>query len=197
MKYKGLKNTLLAVMLTSLPLAAADNIGVEKSLVGVEVGYGNINSDTTDTTAATYLSNDTKFASVGLKIGAESEHYRITLGARYEKDDDSVFDYITNYEVEGDYLFNFSKMANFFIGAHAGWAYMKFTMPGELYSRTISDPYYGGNLGFNIHATKSVDLELGSRISLLDAANIKDGVEYKFNNQTMGYFSVIFKYNMD
>lgn len=195
MKYKGLKKTLLAVLLTSLPLVAADDFDVEKSLVGIEAGYGNISSDTT--TPTTYTSNDTKFASIGLKIGAESEHYRITLGARYEKDNDSIFDYITNYEVEGDYLFNFSKMANFFIGAHAGWAYMKFTVPTELYSRTISNSYYGGNLGFNIHATKNVDLELGSRISLLDASNIKNNVEYKFNNQTMGYFSVIFKYNMD
>jgi len=195
MKYKGLKNTLLAVLVTSLPLAASDDLGAEKSLIGIEAGYGNISSEITTTT--TYKTSDTKFASIGLKIGAESEHYRITLGGRYEKDNDSIFDYITNYEVEGDYLFNFSQMANFFIGAHAGWAYMKFTVPSELYSRTISNSYYGGNLGFNIHATKSVDLELGSRISLLNASNTKSGVEYKFNDQVMGYFSVIFKYDMD
>lgn len=195
MKYKGLKNTLLAVLLTSLPLAASDDYGVEKSLVGIEVGYGNISSDTT--TVTTYSSNDTKFSSIGLKLGAESEHYRITFGGRYEKDNNSIFDYITDYELEGDYLFNFSQKANFFIGVHTGWAYMKFTVPNELYSRIISNSYYGGNLGFNIHATKSIDLELGSRVSLLDASNTKNNVKYKFNNQTMGYFSVIFKYNMD
>jgi len=177
----------------------ADDSFVDKSLFGVEVGYGQLSSSITDAnpSPATYQTVDKKFSSIGLKIGAESEHYRILLNARYAKDTDKDFDYITNYGVEGDYFFNFSQMANFFIGVNAGMSYMKFTIAGESFSRTISDPYYGGNLGFNVHASKSVDLELGARIEELNSDNVKNKVTYEFNDMISGYFSVIFKYQMD
>ena len=196
-----IKKIVLIIMIGMMQAGAYDDfdMGVTHSLVGVEVGYGNISSERTNTNTSptTFSTADTTIANAGLKIGAESTHYRLLLSARYAKDSDSAFDYIMNYEVEGDYLFNFSRAANFFIGVHGGMTYMKFIVAGEPYSRTISSQYYGGNLGFNIHASKTTDIELGSRMMIMDASNIKSGVEYKFTDSMTVYCSVIFKYQID
>jgi len=169
------------------------------SLVGIEAGYGSVSSEiiNTNTTPISFKTNDTGVVNIGLKLGAQSEHYRIFLSGHYGKDTDSVFDYIASYEAEIDYMFNFSHKANFFIGAHTGMSYMKFIISGEPFSRTISTPYYGGNVGFNIHTSHTVDLELGARFSVMNADNTKSGVKYQFNDMTTGYFSLIFKYQMD
>jgi hypothetical protein len=198
---KNLKKIVLAVVLSFSCVYGMDDfdMGVNYSLVGVEIGYGSISSEMTNanTSPVTFNTDDTQIGHIGLKIGAESLNYRLLLSGRYEKDTDSNFDYIMDYEMEGDYLFNFSRSANFFIGVHGGMTYMKFIVAGEPFSRTISNHYYGGNLGFNIHANKSTDIEIGSRMMIMDASNIKNGVEYKFTDSLSAYCSVIFKYKMD
>lgn len=196
-----IKKIVLVLVIGMLELFALDDfdIGVHHSLVGVEVGYGNISAEktNTNTSPAVFSTNDTNIAHLGLKLGAETQTYRVLLSGRYAKDTDSAFDYVMNYEIEGDYLFNFSRSANFFIGVHGGMTYIKFIVSGEPFSRTISSQYYGGNLGFNIHASKTTDIELGSRVMIMDAANTKAGVEYKFTDSMSVYCSVIFKYQLD
>lgn len=198
---KNFPKIFLAAALTVGSLFASDDLFDYKSysLFGIEAGYGSISSEMTNTNTSpvTFKTNDTQISNVGLKIGAQSENYRVLLSARYAKDFDSTFDYIANYEAEMDYLFNFSRQANFFIGVSTGMVYTKFIMPGEPFSRTTSSAYYGGNAGFNIHMSRLIDLELGGRMMLLNTSNIKSGVEYKLNDIVNGYVSIIFKYQMD
>jgi hypothetical protein len=188
------------LMITSSVLA--DNtyeISDTHSLVGVEVAYGSIDYDVQNSSVvpATYLTKSNKLGNIGLKLGAESEHYRVFLSARYFNNRNNDYDYITTYGAEADYLFNFSSNANFFVGVNGGVAYLKLNVAGEAFSRTASNSYYGGNIGLNYHSTKDVDLEFGSRIMLIDAINTKNNITYTFNNITSLYFSVIFKYQMD
>ncbi|MCX6075366.1 MAG: outer membrane beta-barrel protein [Campylobacterales bacterium] len=166
----------------------------DKSLIGIEGGYSGMGMERTAPTEAT-LSSEHKSGHLGLKIGAEAGNYRLFLSTRYFNDND--FDYITTYGVEGQYLFNVSKSANFFIGINGGMANMKFMIPNESFSRTISDAYYGGDVGFNIHAAQSVDVELGTRIMDLQFENRKNSVSYIFESMVSAYVSLIYKFQMN
>jgi hypothetical protein len=196
---KKLKKVLLAVALLATPMMADDSFGTEYSLVGFELGYGSIHSEVTDAsgTNVVFKTNDTSLINGAIKLGAQSEHYRVLLSGRYAQDTDSLFDYVMDYEIEGDYLFNFSRYANFFIGIHGGVTYLKFVRPNESFSRTIDSPFYGGNLGFNIHATRFIDVELAGRYSIIDGSNTKNNVEYKFTDSYNLYCSIIFKYQLE
>jgi len=198
---KNIQKIALVSALMVMPLMASDDIDDEitYSLIGVEAGYGKISTEITDKSGANvvFKTDDINLAHLALKLGAESEHYRIFLSGSYAQDSDSFFDYVMNYEVEGDYLFNFSRYANFFVGIHGGITYMKFVRPTETFSRTIDSSYYGGNVGFNIHATRSIDVELGARYSVMDAVNTKSDIEYNFTDDWNGYCSIIFKYQLD
>jgi len=132
-----------------------------------------------------------------LKIGAESYNYRVFLTANYYDDSDGDYDYITTYGIQFDYLLNVSQKLNLYLGVNAGYANMKYTVPTETFSRTIADTYYGGDAGLNVHVTPLVDLELGARMLLLDAQNVKNGTTYTFNNFISGYASIIFKFHME
>jgi hypothetical protein len=198
---KNLKKVILASTLLITSLSAYDKFGdiTESSLIGVEIGGGRISTERTDASSSSvkFKTTDKALAHFGLKLGAENEHYRVLLSGRYAKDTGNLFDYIMSYEVEGDYLFNVSRYANIFLGIHAGATYLKFTLNGEPYSRTISSGYYGGNVGVNFHATRTMDIELGTRFSLLDASNIKNKVKYEVDDTLSAYCSIIFKYQMD
>jgi len=200
----NMKKTLLAFTLlgTSLMADYSDYTYDGYSLVGVETGYSTISAEMTDLNELlAYQNLDADAYNVGLKIGAQTGHYRVFLNANMHKDTDSDFDYITTYGVEGQYLFTMMPQADFFIGAGMGVANMKFKVDGENFSRTINDPYVLGSLGFNIHATDWIDVELGGRYMEIDATNTKDvgtsRKEYRFNNMISGYASIVFKYKMD
>jgi len=186
----------LQKMVWSIALGLGTVVYADYSLVGIEMGYGSLNYDVTNSnvTPALYGSDSQQYATIGAKIGAENENMRILLSARYGDDFDDYFDYMTNLEVEADYLFNVSSDANIFVGIHGGRTYMKYSVIGESFSRTISESYYGGNLGVNIHAQEDIDIEIGSRFSVLDAQNLRDGVLYDFTDKVAGYLSIIFKY---
>lgn len=198
---KNIKKVVLASLLLITSLSAYDKFGdlTEYSLVGIEMGYGQVSSEITDASVSPikYKETDKSLLHLGVKLGAENQHYRVLLSGRYAKDTGSTFDYLMNYEIEIDYLFNVSSYANIFLGAHTGISYMKFNIKGEPFSRTTSSGYYGGNFGVNFHATRTMDIELGTRISLMDVSNIKNNVKYKFNDTVSGYCSIIFKYQMD
>ena len=89
--------------------------------------------------------------------------------------------------------------ANFFIGVNGGLMNLKFTPSNETSSRTISDPYFGGDAGFNIHVSDSVDFELGARVMDVQAKNTNatNNVTYNFNDVITGYGSLIYKFKMN
>ncbi len=169
------------------------------SLVGIEGGMGSFDMERNQPGAPVATKTYNK-ALVGLKIGAQTENYRAFFGIRNYFMDGS--DYFLTYGGELQYMFNFSKYANFFVGLNAGMLDARFKIGGEVTTRDISDPYFGGDLGFNIHATDSIDIELGGRIITTDAESTQNDASgkltrYKIDNIVTGYASIIFKYQMD
>lgn len=169
-----------------------------KSLVGFEGGYTAFDVEKIAPPASSVISSYNQ-PEVGLKIGAESENYRVFLSVRNYFVDG--YDYFISYGGELEYLFNFSKGANFFIGVNAGILDGRFSVSGESEARTISDPYMGGEAGFNFHMGEHFDFEMGGRIMTTDAQNKKiigsSPVTYKFDTLITGYASIIIKYQMD
>jgi len=191
---KYINKVILTALLATSPLLAADDSMYEfesHSLVAFEGGYSNFDVESTETPP---LRESYKFGYGGIKIGAQTENYRLFLSGRYCSIDD--FDYAYMMGVEAQYLFNFSSFANLYLGINAGMAEMR-VVDAANKTRDVSDPYVGGDIGFNIHLGKTVDLELGARVMSLDAENTIDDVTYKFDSITSGYVSLIFKYQMD
>ncbi|MEA1893386.1 MAG: hypothetical protein U9N33_11860 [Campylobacterota bacterium] len=166
------------------------------SLVAIEGGYSSLDVEKSGVAIPTTIQKYDMYSG-GLKIGAQGENYRLFLSARYYGADD--FDYAATYGVEAQYLFNFSQLANFYIGVNGGIISMRY-LPDSYgaVTRTLNDPYIGGDLGFNIHLGESVDLELGTRFLSLSASNSQtDRPTYVFDNMITAYASVIFKFKMD
>ena len=181
-----------AVLLSSV--AMADTVIYPGySLIGIESGVTNMSYDVSNrkNTIRKTVGN------LGIKIGAESHDYRIFLMANYYTNPDSSYDYVGTYGGQLDYLLNVSTKINLYIGANAGVANIKFTAPKETTKRSISNPYYGVDVGMNFHATKLIDLEFGMRFIMLDAINTKNNVTYTYNNFATSYISINFKYQMD
>jgi len=164
------------------------------SLVGIEGGYGSLDVEK-NTLSSPAVINKYNMAHGGLKIGAQSKNYRVFLSARYYDADD--FDYVTTYGAELQYLINMSSAVNFYIGANAGIANIKYLPEGETNTRTASNSYMGGDVGVNVHLNEAVDLELGARIHMLDISNTIDSVKYTFDTMISGYVGVIYKFQMD
>ncbi len=193
MMKKRFVGLLVGVLLTSASYADDYSFKVE-SLVGFEGGYTSFDVEKNQPSTAADVTKYNK-GEAGLKIGAQTQNYRAFLSIR----DYFVngYDYFVTYGAEVQYLFNFSKYANFFIGANGGILDARFKIDGEAQTRTLSDPYYGGDIGFNFHAGKYVDIEIGGRVMASDAKNTKNSITYKLDNLVTGYASLIFRYQMD
>jgi asparagine N-glycosylation enzyme membrane subunit Stt3 len=74
---------------------------------------------------------------------------------------------------------------------------MRYLPPSESESRTLSNSYYGGEAGVDVHLSKSFDLEFGARYMSLDASNTRNGIKYRFDNMITGYGSIIYRFKMD
>ena len=190
---KNINKIILATLLSISPLLANDSKYEydSSSLVGFEIGYSGLDVDNDDTPA---IHDTHNFGLGGLKIGAQTDNYRIFLSARHMQIDDYDYAYTLGGEIQ--YIYDFSDYANFYLGLNAGKAEMKFTDMDGL-SRSISDPYFGGDVGMNIHANDDIDLEFGVRIMTLNAENDRKDIIYTFNSITSGYMSIVFKYQMD
>ncbi len=187
---KVLKSVILASALMTTSLMAEEVSEYEYntySLVGFEAGYGSFDFDSGT------VGEKINFNSGGFKIGGQTDNYRLFLSIRGF--DSGEFDYARTYGVEAQYLFNFSKFANFYLGVNAGTTDMKLTAANN--SVKIYDPYVGGDAGFNIHLGKMADLELGARVMSLNSETTMSGSTYKFDSMVTGYASIIIKYKMD
>ena len=182
--------------LLSSSLFAGDYTYNIKSLVGFEGGYTKIDVENDNPNPAYKGIHRYKSGEAGIKIGAQSDNYRLFLSGRYYFPK-SGYDYLTTAGIEFQYLFNFSKVANFFLGANTGIFMSRFKGYGENFYRKVSNSYIGGDAGFNIHLGETLDLEIGGRYSKLNISNIKNNITYTFDNLISGYASLIFKYTMD
>jgi len=186
----SLKKLLLAgVLVASVSYADSNNYTFEsKSLIGIEGGYSSM--DVEDAGAVT---TKEKPVSAGLKIGAQTHNVRLFLSFRNMNVDS--FDSAYLYGVELQYLFNFSKHANLFIGANAGRMNISYEDAlSNAYDFTTQ--YIGGDLGFNLHLSENLDLELGTRLITLSESE-DTASSYKFGDITTSYMSLIIRYEMD
>lgn len=198
-----LKSVVLGLALTASTLVAGNMSDYEfqtNSLVGIEGGYNALGYEygtlSNNSISRVWLGHG------GLKIGAETKDFRVFLSGRYHYDSSSSYDYIVTYGAEIQYKFNVSKLFNIYMGANGGIANLAFRANGENFTRTISDPYLGGDLGANIHLGKSVDWEIGGRVMSIQADNIKADSTgtvktYRVNQIVSVYTSIIFKWQMD
>ncbi len=192
---KIVKAGLLAAVVAAASVSADDDfIFHTKSLVGIEGGYSTF--DVENDIATTPPTNTYDEGMVGIKIGAQGEHFRVFLSAR-NYFVGKEYDYFATFGGELQYMFNFSKKANFFIGGNAGMVNGRFQAAGENFNRTFSDPYYGGDIGFNYHINDTYDFEIGARYMSTDASNTQNGVTYKIDHISTGYMSIIIKYIED
>ena len=188
---KRLTKIALAASLLSMPvLAGADEY---RSLLGFEGGYSNIDVEV-NPSAEQIQKNG--FGNAGLKIGAESENYRMFLSARYY--DAKDFNKLDTIGAEFQYKFNFAKKANFFLGANIGKAYVKVAKKNSsLPSAEMNTGYLGADAGFNFHASELIDLELGARYMYLDEKVTQGAYTYDLSSFTTAYASIIIKWQMD
>lgn len=198
-----MKNKLNKVVISALLVASSLVAGETTSaytfddtysFVGIEGGVGRLDVERSDGTNPSTLKKYNMFGA-GLKVGAQTKDYKVYLNANYYDADD--FDYLATYGVGLQYMFNFSKIMNVFLGVNGGIANMRFLPAGEANTRTISDPYFGGEAGVNIHMGEKIDLELGARFYSMDASNSIADVKYTFDNMISAYASVNFKFKMD
>ena len=190
---KKLTKVALAATIATMPLVADDYTFHTKSLFAVEGGYNKIVGDITDTSATIPTYNlgvkNKGILHLGVKIGAESDNYRVFLSARtYDTGND--LNRLNTYGGEIQYKFNFAKIANFFVGANGGIADIRISdNPGtSTYpAAKAQSTYYGGDLGFNIHATSRFDIELGYRYS-----KIKDDITQGTNVYNVDYLSGLY-----
>ena len=98
----NMKKTVLAFTLLGSSLMAdySDYTYDCYSLVGVEACYSTLSAEMTDVSeepTLAYKSLDSQVYNAGLKIGAQTGHFRVFLNANINQDADGDFDYIKTY----------------------------------------------------------------------------------------------------
>jgi len=206
----GLKKLWQGVSLASLlTLGSVANVSANdenfifntKSLLAIEGGYSTFDVDNDYNSQfpfnTIHPTESYDAGHVGLKIGAEGDDFRVFLSAK-NFFIGSEYDYFVTLGTEIDYKFNFSKIANFYIGANGGYLFSKFQADNESFNRKIDGFYYGGELGFNFHISPRFDIELGARImDTADASDSTGAVKYTLDYIAEGYTSFIIKFDMD
>lgn len=191
---KNLVSKIAATLfILSAPAVASDmNIYNSSSLIAIEGSYSTFDIENDDTPA---FSDKEKFSGVGIKLGAQTNNYRLFLSARNNYIDG--YDFAYSYGAELQHLINLSKLANLFIGVNGGIINLEFD-DSQDNPRKINSTYIGADIGTTLHITDTFDLELGARVSFLtDDVNTQNGVEYKLGYVSSGYASIIIKYEID
>ncbi|PHQ55376.1 MAG: hypothetical protein COA30_06930 [Sulfurimonas sp.] len=185
-----------ALVLISLLGASFISLNAEEtnSLFGVEGGMSSLRAETNTNG---YQIQKNSMGHFGLKFGAESENFRVFFSGRNYLADDN--NYLLTGGIEAQYKFNFSKYADFFIGGNGGIAYIEIgpSSVGSAPGIQNNTPYFGGDVGFNFHATESLDLEVGAKYMYMNTVVKQGTVTYDFRDLTSFYGSVIFKWQMD
>ncbi len=188
---KVLKKVLLGSLVigSSLMANGSEYLYNTKSLVGFEGGFGGINVK-----GAPINDGYVDIGHGGVKIGAQTEDYRLFLSGRYFAGND--FNKITTLGAELDYMFHVASFLDFYLGVNGGLVSIDYDDVANV-NREISDVYYGGQLGAKLIVTDWLDLDLGARLMSIQVENTQNSITYSFDDIVSGYVSVIFKYEMD
>lgn len=195
------KIVLIALLLV---MSAQAELWKSKPLLAIEGGFApNVGIDYKASPTASELTNYTQGPTLGLKIGAEGDEFRVFIGGRYMSLDN--FKYAFSGGLEFQYLIRIAKAFNIFAGVEAGYMSMKFNdadfgaTSGII--RVIETPYYGGDIGINIDFGESFGIELGGRLLQLNSAtNINPNPTTSLDSTTRldyipsVYGSLIFKF---
>ncbi len=190
---KNIKSFVLMLLLGVSPILAKSSTFDKDtySLIGIEAGYNSFNIDAINNNGTSAFDKKIGFPHAGIKMGAQSKDYRLFLSSRYNKI--SNFDYAYMIGLEIQYLINFSKETNLFLGLNIGKAEMKY-IDKQKFVRTISDSYIGGDIGINYHLDETMDLEFGLRLMQINTKNLKNDISYTFDTIMTTYMSIIFKF---
>ena len=156
-------NKIILASLATLTLSHASDAFSSERILGIEVGYSNVNTNNNN------LNTSTSSAEFGLKIGAQNEEWRTTLsgnfftkeGHKYQKVmlEFDRFVWTSLYKTD-------SIVFKPYLGGHIGW--MKYT---DNFSLNDNGMVYGGQAGLAWNVLNEVDFDLGYRYSL---TNIKE-----------------------
>ena len=161
-----------------------------KGLLALEGGFGVAHAkQTQDIEGGVYVQNSKNegaFAG-GLKLGGESEFYRLFISARYHGVKN--FDYVATVGGEIQYLIRAGENFNIFMGINGGMMSSQATLGTNEYS--VNNPYAGGDVGVNIDVTDNFGIELGARVnSTFTNSDNPANVAYLAE----GYGSLVFKF---
>ena len=186
----SLHKVVLATMMAAAPVFASEYTFDTHSLFAIEAGMSDV------TTESVAVMEKDELANVGIKIGAQTDNYRVFLSGRHYQVED--FNSLKTYGIEAQYMFNFSEPVNFFLGANAGKAKMKVGANGVEPSAETTSTYYGADAGFNIHASELVDVEIGARYIAIQDGLITQGADtFEVDRIATAYASLIIKWEMD
>ncbi len=174
--------------------------GSTKSLAGIETGYGQFEYNADDGRNA--QSEDQGI--LGLKIGAENEHWRLFIDGRYYHVTDN-FDYVNSFGISLQYLLRLTHDFNLFLGVNGGVINMKFADSSINKTYELSNGYYGGDIGLNYEIVNNLDIEFGARFMNINASNTQLYVDpdtaetvgrtYNIDHMINVYTSLIFKFD--
>jgi len=161
-----------------------------KGLLALEGGFGIANAKQTEPAVdSVHILNSANETAVsgGLKLGGESQYYRLFVSARYHEVKN--FDYVTTVGGEIQYLIRAGENFNIFLGINGGMMSSQKTT-GE-FEDSINNPYAGGDVGVNIDVTENFGIELGARVNstFTDSSNPAN-IAYLAE----GYGSLVFKF---
>jgi len=191
---------LLLLTLLSLSLFAED-LPILKgyqddSLIAFEGGYSKIALNKT-TPPSQNRSRSPFFGA--FKIGAQSEHYRLYLAARYFHVKD--YDYANALGVEIQYLKPLNNTFGIFFGLNSGL--MNVQLDSAEGKREFSAPLVGGDFGLDIDVSKLIALQFGARYSsigstntLLNSAKTAE-INYSLDSILNLYMTLAFKFQLD
>lgn len=147
-----------------------------KGFIGLEVGYGTVEGDTSGA-----FKHQGDAVEYGLRLGAQNDEWRATFSGTYfdsGSDDQSVQKFLGMVDY---FLFSESDMkVRPFIGANVGYG---------RYESTFVDTtgfLYGGQAGFVVGVGDNIDLDLSYRYILFEseavnsAGNIVFGLNYVY-----------------
>jgi len=151
-------NKIFLASLLALTLSHATDDFSSERLLGIEVGYGNVNTTTGG------VSNTYKDPEYGFRIGAQNEEWRTTFSANFMKTE--VIDY-KKFMLQFDRFVwaSLYKTDNIvfkpYLGAHIGW--MGYTDDFAIEDNGL---VYGGQAGIAWNVLNEVDFDLGYRYSV-------------------------------
>lgn len=144
-------------------LANAEDTFSSNKFIGVEVGATNLQGDV----GGIFATQDNKVNGIeyGLKVGAQKDIWRTTLILNFfDKDDQNTEKFVGTF----DYFFlnkndNVTQTIEPYFGLNIGYVNYESTGIDE------SGVLYGGQAGFIVNMTDSVDVDLSYRYSLSTA----------------------------